>query len=243
MMSSNDLQLPRDPGPVPVPLRDAFAWARDAERTSSPGALPDIESLTAFTDDSVDDDARCSLVERLLGSTDGARELAQIVAAKSSVAAADEYFAQPSASNGNTPRAFVGGPISDQRRRALSRLKPFLLAASLLLVASTSWYVYTRPPVGDEVRAAGSAVELFEVPPGAVRTPITLRWRSLRSDARYSVEVLDASDTPVFAIETNATTVTVPASTLSAGTYRWYVRSRASDRTEVRSRVESFILR
>ena len=70
--------------------------------------------------------------------------------------------------------------------------------------------------------------------------PITLRWKPLRSDARYTVEVLDANDTPVFTSETNTTATVLQTTTLKAGTYRWFVRARATDRTEIRSRVETF---
>ena len=33
------------------------------------------------------------------------------------------------------------------------------------------------------------------------------------------------------------------AASLKPGTYRWYVRARATDRSEIRSRVESFTVR
>ncbi len=243
MMSSDDLQLPRDPGPMPAPLRDAFAWARDRARASSPVAPPDDTGLDAFGEDAAGDDARFAVIEQLLGSTDGARTLAHLVAANTSTAGADDYFDGRSGSSSHAPRALANGTIDDRRRDALSGLKPLLLAASLMLVAGTSWYVFTLPRAGDEVRSAGSTVELLAVPPMVSRTPITLKWRALRDDARYSVEVLDVNDVPVFSNDTNITQAVVPASALKPGTYRWYVRARSSDRTEVRSRVESFTVR
>ena len=240
MTSSDDLHLPRDPGPVPAPLRDAFAWARDGERASSPSRPPDDGALDAFAESEGDDDARFAVIEQLLGSADGARTLAHIVAAKTSTAGAVEYFDDACDDAPVAPRAFTDGDIGLYRRGAFSGLKPVLLAASLMLVAGTSWYVFTLPRVGDEVRSAGSAVELLTVPPVVSRSPITLRWKSLRDDARYSVEVLDVNDVPVFSNDTNITQAVVPASSLRPGTYRWYVRARATDRTEVRSRVETF---
>lgn len=240
MTSSDDLQLPRDPGPMPAPLRDAFAWARDRERASSPSVPPDDAAIDAFADATGDDEARFAVIEQLLGSTDGARTLAHLVAANTSTAGTDDYFDSRSGSASYSPRALADATIGVRRRDALSGLKPLLLAASLMLVAGTSWYVFTLPKTGDEVRSAGSTVELLAVPPVVSRTPITLKWRALRDDARYSVEVLDVNDVPVFSNDTNITQAVVPASALKPGTYRWYVRARSSDRTEVRSRVESF---
>jgi hypothetical protein len=244
MTSSDDLQLPRDPGPVPAPLRDAFAWARDRDRASSPLPPPDDGALDALADDDGgDDDARFSLIERLLGSTDGARTLAHIVAAKTSTAGTAEYFNTMSGTDVAPPRAFANTATGARRRDALSGLKPLLLAASLMLVASTSWYVFTLPRAGDEVRSAGSSVELLAVPPVVSRTPITLKWKGLRQDARYSVEVLDVNDVPVFSNDTNITQAVVPALSLKPGTYRWYVRALSADRSEVRSRVATFTVR
>ena len=240
MMSSDDLQLPRDPGPMPAPLRDVFVWARDCERASSSSVPPDDAVLHAFSESDGDDDTRFALIEQLLGSTDGARALAHIVAAKTSTAGAHEYFNDDIDDAPAPPRSFADGSIGSRRRDALSGLKPLLLAASLMLVAGTSWYVFTLPRAGDEVRSAGSSVELLTVPPVAARSPITLRWKALRDDARYSVEVLDVNDVPVFSNDTNITQAVVPASSLKPGTYRWYVRARATDRTEIRSRVATF---
>ena len=243
MTSSDELQLPRDPGPVPAPLRDAFAWARDRARASSPFSPPDELAIDALGDADGDDDTRFAVIERLLGSTDGARILAHVVAAKTSTAATDEYFNVFSGAGSGPTRALADGAIGARRRDALSGLKPLLLAASLMLVASTSWYVFTLPRAGDEVRSVGSAVELLAVPPVVSRSPITLKWKALRDDARYSVEVLDVNDVPVFSNDTNITQVVVPALALKPGTYRWYVRARSSDRSEVRSRVATFTVR
>jgi hypothetical protein len=242
MKSSDDLQLPRDPGPVPVPVRDAFAWALDAERASAPTAVPDDDALNLLIDADGSDDERFALIEQLLGSPDGARTLAHVIAARTSTAGSDEYFAATDISPA-VPRGFVDGKAGVRRRDALSGLKPLLLAASLMLVAGTSWYVYSLPPAGDEVRSLGSAVELEAVQSVPARAPITLRWKPLRSDARYTVEVLDSNDTPVFTSETNTTQTVLETTTLKAGTYRWFVRARATDRTEIRSRVETFTIK
>ena len=93
MMSSDDLQMPRDPGPVPGPVRDAFAWALDAQRAAAPTALPDDDALNLLVDEEGSDDERFALIEQLLGSSDGARTLAHVVAARTSTAGSDEYFA------------------------------------------------------------------------------------------------------------------------------------------------------
>ncbi len=243
MTSSDDLQLPRDPGPMPAPLRDAFSWARDAERVSAPVALPDDAALDVLEGSEEDDAIRFAVIEQLLGSPDGARTLAHVVAARTSVAGADEFFETTTNAPPPAPRAFVDGTIGVRRRDALAGLKPLLLAASLMLVAGTSWYVFTLPPAGDEVRSVGDAVELVPVQFFDTRAPIKLTWKPLRTDVRYSLEVLDANDTPIYTAETNLTQAVLPASTLKPGTYRWFVRARATDRTEIRSRVETFTVR
>ncbi len=243
MTSSDDLHLPRDPGPLPVSLRDAFAWARDAQRASTPAPLPDDAALDALAAVDGDDDTRFALIEQLLASPHGARTLAHVVAARTSTAGTAEYFSDTTSAAPIVPRAFVDGTIGRRPRGALSALKPLLLAASLMLVAGTSWYVFTLPPAGDEVRSLGSSVELLPVQPAGTRAPITLRWKPLRDDARYTVEVMDSTDTPVFTSETNATETVLAASALKPGTYRWFVRARATDRTEIRSRVETFTIK
>jgi hypothetical protein len=245
MTSSDDLQLPRDPGPVPASLRDAFAWARDAERASAPASLPDDAALERLADANAndDDEARFALIEQLLGSAAGAQTLAHVVAARSAVTGDEAYFAATDASAPVAPRGLMDASVRPIRRAPFARLKPILLAASLMLVAGTSWYVYTLPPAGDEVRSDGELVELLPTQLFEAKAPIRLTWKPLRRDVRYSLEVLDSTDAPVFTAETNLTQAIVPPSTLKPGTYRWYVRARATDRTEIRSRVESFTVR
>ncbi|MCC7054186.1 MAG: hypothetical protein IT355_13050 [Gemmatimonadaceae bacterium] len=242
MTNPEDLQLPRDPGPMPAALRDAFGWARDAERASSSMGLP--ESLDVLADPEAADEARLAVIEQLLATPAGARELAHVVAARASTAGTPHaYFtrreAEPAAS-----RAFAAA--APRGRGAMAGLKPILLAASLILVAGTSWYVYTLPEqetAAQAIRSAGSAVELLAVPPMPATAPITLSWKMLRTDDRYTVEVLDASDAPVFTGDTHTTRLVIPAATLKRGTYRWFVRARGTDRSEIRSRVESFTVR
>lgn len=241
MMSSDNRQLPRDPGPVPASLRDAFARHLDGERPSV-SSMPELDAaLDSVADDATDEDTRLAGIELLLRSQQGAAALAHLVAAHSSTRGVTEF----TGADGRTSVVRnVVTPLAPRRpRTAISFLKPLLLAASLMLVASTSWYVFTLPQSSDEVRSGSGDVVLQPVPRSAPALPITLRWNALRSDARYSVEVLDVTDAPVFATETSGTTAVVPGSTLRPGAYRWYVRSRALDGTEIRSRVEKFTVR
>jgi hypothetical protein len=122
-------------------------------------------------------------------------------------------------------------------------LKPALLAASLMMVAGTSWYVFTLPQGTDEVRALGTVVELHGATVATQAAPVTLAWKPLPSTWRYHVEILGTDDAPVFTTETNDTTAVVPPGSLKAGTYRWWVRSRATDGVEIRSRVEKLTIR
>lgn len=243
MMNSDELQLPLDPGPIGASLHDAFRWIRDGERASSPAALPDDSQIAVAADPAsgagsdADEETRLAVIEQLLASTEGARTIAFLVAARASTNGSDDYF---TAADDRTPRGFAGGADFGRRAKPFNRLKPLLLAASLMLVAGTSWYVYTLPTTGDEVRAVGAAVELFDVPDQRTATPITLRWKPLRADDRYTIEVLDANDSPVYAVDTNGTQLVIPSTTLKPGSYRWYVRARGTDGREIRSRVQSF---
>jgi hypothetical protein len=244
MTQSDGLHMPRDPGSVPVTLRNAFGWVRDAERASAAVTLPDIGALETLADDSAADEARLAMVEQLLGTPGGALDLAHLVAARTSTQAADEHFFRETAA-ATPPRGFADGAALAKRRRRFSGLQPALLAASLMLVAGTSWYVFTnpQPSADDAIRSAATSVELLSVEQLAAGSPVTLSWKSLRADDRYTVEVLDAADAPVFAGDTHTTRLVIPAGTLKRGTYRWYVRARATDRTELRSRVASFTVR
>ena len=241
MMSSDSRQLPRDPGSVPVSLRDAFARQRDGERPSAWSARELDTALDAVANHDADDDTRLAGIEQLLGSQQGAAALAHLVAARTATSGVTEFTG---ADGRKSVLRNVVTPLAPRRQRsAISMLKPVLLAASLMLVASTSWYVFTLPQSSDEVRSGIADVVLHPVARATPALPITLRWNALRVDARYSVEVLDVTDAPVFATETSATSAVVPGSTLRPGAYRWYVRSRALDGTEIRSRVEKFTVR
>ena len=244
MTKPEDLQLPRDQGPVPEALRDAFGWVRDAERASAAPGAPAADALATIADDAAGDEERLALVEQLLATREGARDLAHLIAARASTEAASAYFSSAPVEPTAPPRGFADVRYDAPRSRFAS-LKPVLLAASLMLVAGTSWYVYSMPavPVGDEIRAAGTMVELLAVQPMPASSPITLAWKRLRADDRYTVEVLDATDAPVFNGDTHTTRVVIPAGTLKPGTYRWFVRARGTDRSEIRSRVESFSVR
>lgn len=244
MTIADELHLPRDPGALPAPLRDAYAWTRDAARASSPARLPEHELIESVSHVSDDDETHCGIIDQLLGSTDGAAAVAHLVAARTSTVGVDDRLAGPQAATEIRSFAARAAGVPRNRHDALAGLKPLLLAASLILVASTSWYVFTAPKRGDELRSADAGLDLVSVPAAvAANAPISLRWHATREDVRYRIEVLDETDAPVFSTETNQTGIELPADALRAGTYRWYVRARATDGTETRSRVESFSVR
>ena len=243
MTRSEHQPLPLDPGPVPALLRDAYSATAAARRTASPGAHPSQQELEHLLDESLDDEARLSFLDQLLGSRQGIETLAHLVAARISTAAPAAVAGHESGLSPAVSLPSVAHHEQMPRRRIAAMLKPMMLAASLLTVAGSGWYVLSLPPRGDDVRATGFEVQLQPVQPGAAARPVTLIWRPRRSVSRYRLEILDTNDDPVFTTETNDTTVVVPPGTLAPGTYRWWVRSRATDATEIRSRVEKLTIR
>ena len=243
MTRSEHQTPPPDPGSVPAALYDAYSTTAAAHRTASPGAHPSAQELDRLLDESLDDETRVALLEQLLGSRQGLETLAHLVAARISTAAPAADAGHESGLSPAVVLPFVAHCEKAPRRRIAAMRTPMMLAASVLTVAGSGWYVLTRPPRGDDVRAAGSEVQLQPVQPGAAARPVTLIWKPRRSVSRYRVEILDTNDDPVFATVTNDTTVIVPPGTLAPGTYRWWVRSRATDGTEIRSRVEKLTIR
>ncbi len=235
----DELQRPPEPAPMPERLQRAYAAAVDAQRRSGAAVpMPADDAVASLADPSLDDEARLSIVEQLLHGADGAATLAHVVAARGAVTGTEAYFASQRIAS------FAGAPSGNAARPGpLTRLKPLLLAVSLMLVAGTSWYVFTQPAPGDQVRDPGSQVDLLPVPAVAPGAPVTLRWTPLRADGRYTVAVLDAADERRFAADTNVTQVVIPAARLTPGAYHWYVRARGMDGREIRSHVESFIVR
>lgn len=241
MTNSEGTSLPRDPGPVPASLREAFAWSRNAARSPMPLSAADEAALETLVATRAADDDQFASIEHLLESHDGSLALAHLIAARSATAGTDELLNAADGPPAQASRTFRTNGAA-RRHAAVSALKPFLLAASLLLVAGTSWYVFTLPPPGDEVRTMGAAVDLQPVPPAAAEAPLTLRWKAISPNARYRVEVLDSTDVPVFVAETSERILTVPRASLKRGVYRWWVRSRGADGADIRSRVEKLVV-
>jgi len=246
MSGSDGVPLPRDPGPVPMALREAFARASAGE--SAMLSLPEEDQIELLAMGEGDDDLRLSTIDQLLITAEGSVVVAHLVAARGATVGSEQQIQSLTGSYPTPVSTGVPAGVLDmQARRAgptrVMGFRPLVLAASLMLLAGTSWYVRSALGAGDEIRASLADLELLAVAPSAASKPITLRWKPLRADTRYSVEVLDADDAPVFQFETSATRGIVPAALLTAGTYRWYVRARMADQSEIRSRVESFVVR
>lgn len=251
MSSPDGISLPRDPGPVPVALREAFARASASEAVTLP--LPEENDIELLAMGEGDDDVRLSTIDQLLITAEGNVVLAHVVAARGATVGSEGQIqsltgAFPTRVSTAAPSpAPTPGVLEMPARRAnpkrASWLVPFLLAASVLLVTVAGWRASTQEGVGDEIRASSADLQLRAVAPSTVSAPISLRWTPLRGDTRYSIEILDADDAPVFQRETGEPETIVSAGSLQVGTYRWYVRARMADQREIRSRVESFEVR
>jgi hypothetical protein len=63
-----------------------------------------------------------------------------------------------------------------------------------------------------------------------------LAWRPVPGAARYTVEILDTDDRAVYATGTPDTVIALPDSVrVETGGYRWWVRARRGDGSEVAS--------
>lgn len=106
-------------------LRDAYAADATARRAVTPGAGADDADVDTLLDDTADEEAWLSVVDRLLASRDGAETLAHLVAARLATAA-------PSAEEERQPVVilpFAARHVAAPGRRIMATLKPILLAA------------------------------------------------------------------------------------------------------------------
>ncbi|MCU0619745.1 MAG: hypothetical protein MUF40_07650 [Gemmatimonadaceae bacterium] len=225
-----------------VPARVRAAYARLAARApvSDPAALEAALGVLArdAAHTAADDEARAAAVATLLAVEGGREALGWLAAARRAVdpAAVTAAIGTPApataAPTGVAPApgapARVVGTIGGRlpARRPLPR---WALAAALVAVVAGVGVVLRggRPEAADD----------------RVRGPATLTWRPRAGRPRYTVELLDSADAPVLIVETSDTTAAVPAGTLRPGGYRWFVRARGVDGTEVRSAVGRFTVR
>ena len=246
MSRSDGISLPRDPGPVPAALREAFVRATANEFDAL--QFPQESHIELLALGEGDDDVRLSTIDQLLITAEGSVLVAHLVAARGATIGSESQI-QSLTGSYPTPSAdaALGHSLSthlpETRRERSTEFTPVFIAATLLLVAGASWLVVSQQRAGDESRASRADLQLLAVPETAPGTPVTLRWTPLRAETRYSVEVLDADDASVFQIDTRETRSIVPAASLAPGIYRWSVRARIVDQGEVRSRVGSFVVR
>lgn len=232
-----------DPGSVPASMRRA--WATRAPRGPAPDTTALDAHLATIADPDTDEDARLAAIEAVRTMPGGTEALALLTAARRAVPPtidrADVASAAPTLGvhRGDAPRR-PAAPAA--RPRALPRWA--VAAALVAVVAGAS--VVLRPRAtgtGDAVRDGERSLALV-APRGDLATaPTRLAWRALPGRPRYTIELLDASDNPVLLVETSDTTAAIPPGTLRPGTYRWFVRARATDGSDLRSALERFTIR
>jgi hypothetical protein len=237
-----------DPGPVPASVRRAWTVLAARGPVADEAALD--AHLATVADPDADEEARLAAIEAVLEQPGGSEALAILAAARRAVPpATDQALAESAAPalgvvRGDAPRR-PPAPVATPRPRALPRWA--VAAALVAVVAGTSVVLGGRGtdavPDADPVRAGERAL-LLVGPRGDLAAPPTrLAWRALAGRPRYTVELLDAADAPVMLVETTDTTAAIPAGTLRPGSYRWFVRARATDGTDLRSALERFTIR
>ena len=112
--------------------------------------------------------------------------------------------------------------------RGWRQVAPFALAASVLVVAGVGvWQKVVRQDGPEVERGTSDAVTLLVPLADAVASaPVSFAWRAVPGARRYELEVLDAGGTPVYALTTGDTVVTLAdVGRLRAGAeYHWWVR-------------------
>ncbi len=118
-------------------------------------------------------------------------------------------------------------------------------AAGIALLLGTVWFWRGRGPDVDVLR--GDSVQVTPLAPLGGEAPASPRlvWRPVTGAFSYEVVVVDTAGLPRFTGSTTDTTVSLPDSVgLDPGAvYRWWVRARRSDGTELRSPTISFTVR
>jgi hypothetical protein len=245
-----------------VPARVRAAYARLAARAPVRDAAALEAALAVLAADATgtdaDDAARAAAVETLLAVDGGREALAWLAAARRAVdpaavtaaigtaapaASPATAVASPSGTPAPTAPARVAGTIGSRppARRPLPRWA--LAAALVAVVAGVGVVLQGRPEAADD-QVRGPDALLLVAPSGTLRAaPATLTWRPRAGRPRYTVELLDSADAPVLIVETSDTIAAVPVGTLRPGAYRWFVRARGVDGTELRSGVGRFTVR
>ncbi|MCU0626073.1 MAG: hypothetical protein MUF21_06240 [Gemmatimonadaceae bacterium] len=241
-----------DPGPVPAAVRAAYA--RLARPTTATDAVAFEASLAAAADPEASDDARAESVERLLALDGGREALAYLAAARRATApgpagetvrdAADPSARADDAAPLRIERGGARAAMLAGTRAPVRRVPRWALAAAgVAIVAGVTLTRLGRDGDIDVTRDGGSALATVSPRGELTGAPTRLVWRARPGRTRYTVELLGADDAPVFTQETNDTAVTIPAGLLSRGAYRWYVRARGLDGTDVRSPLQRFTIR
>jgi hypothetical protein len=95
------------------------------------------------------------------------------------------------------------------------------VVAGALVVGAVFAVMRTRPPADAVVGAGVPAIEM--APVDVLRDSLRFTWTSVGSGARYRLELLDASGTPLTQQETRDTTLAVARGTVGSAT-SWWVR-------------------
>jgi hypothetical protein len=183
-------------------------------------ACPALDEIEALLQDRLDP-ARREVVLHALATCAECALLAQL--------AGDVAQAAESSARAVTPAADTARVVGLRARRARPALSRWAgLAASLLLAVVAFALLRPLPPT-DVLRGASPPMNV-EPADGAIlaRAPATLDWPSQSADARYVVEIFDASAAPVWrSAVLSDSRVTLDQDTraaLARGRFVWRVR-------------------
>ncbi|MGQ0646805.1 MAG: hypothetical protein ACT4P7_04500 [Gemmatimonadaceae bacterium] len=122
-------------------------------------------------------------------------------------------------------------------------VRPFALAASVVIVIALGSRLLTRDPLDDPLRGTDTGVALV-VPGDAVRAgAVTFTWRALPGAVSYDLDVAREDGATVANHTTADTTARLTLEASGDAPFRWWVTARRDDGTSLRSSVRRLDVR
>jgi hypothetical protein len=197
----------------------------------------------------------CLSLERLTGALNPAEKahVASCARCQTELALFRESTSEPRSAVEREAEAWIAGELKRRMRqessanvrtfRSRSGRFFYALAATLVLLVGTAWWMNMREPGLDlrtegPMRYRGGKLELVSPLDDVTEAPNELRWQSVSDASRYHVEILEVDGTVLWSGDATQTSLALPASVSSlfapGKTLHWKVQAfRGSDKVAV----------